>query len=363
LLDRFPLGGGKAVAVKQSGSAGEMVPIGAYRGEYGVKEKKSSVPILHPSMSSNGILTTPAYLLYGEDRTGAIFGFFHIESLTVRTIPDKWQVGLHRHPDFDQLLILFEGRCVFVHDGREAAVEANSCVYTPANVVHQFAYQPGSKGVVISVSSDFVAGLSSAEEGAVTAMLRLGAQRVFALTKKDAVAATHDLVKLMLDKFASRHPNRDILRYMFGVLLLELVTLIEAPSNGSLRTVSAVELFRQYRDLIQATIGAIGFNESPQTQSHTVEAFAARLSTTPYALNVACQSMCGSSARDLIHTAILEQATRLLLYTARPMKDISFLLGYSHASHFTRFFKQRRGITPEAFRTKAPRDTWVQLSV
>ena len=57
---------------------------------------------------------------------------------------------------------------------------------------------------------------------------------------------------------------------MFGVLLLELVTLIEAPSNGSLRTVSAVELFRQYRDLIQTTIGAIGFSESPQAQAHTV---------------------------------------------------------------------------------------------
>ena len=49
---------------------------------------------------------------------------------------------------------------------------------------------------------------------------------------------------------------------------------------------------------------------------------------------------------------MLEQATRLLLYTTRPVKDISFLVGYSNASHFARFFKQRRGITPEAFRGK-----------
>jgi AraC family transcriptional activator of pobA len=72
--------------------------------------------------------------------------------------------------------------------------------------------------------------------------------------------------------------------------------------------------------------------------------------------------VCGCSARDLIHTAILEQATRLLLYTTRPVKEISYLLGYSQASHFTRFFKQRRaGTTPEAFRSKAPRDKWVEL--
>jgi AraC family transcriptional regulator, transcriptional activator of pobA len=49
----------------------------------------------------------------------------------------------------------------------------------------------------------------------------------------------------------------------------------------------------------------------------------------------------------------LEQATRLLLYTTLPMKEISFLLGYSHASHFTRFFKQRRGTTPETFRSNS----------
>jgi AraC-like DNA-binding protein len=58
----------------------------------------------------------------------------------------------------------------------------------------------------------------------------------------------------------------------------------------------------------------------------------------------------GASARELIHAAVLEQATRLLLYSSKPVKEISFLLGYSHASHFARFFKQRRGTTPEIFR-------------
>jgi AraC family transcriptional activator of pobA len=100
------------------------------------------------------------------------------------------------------------------------------------------------------------------------------------------------------------------------------------------------------------TIGAIGFADASRLQAHTVETFAAKLSSTPYALNAACQSMCGCPARELIQTAVLEQATRLLLYTDRPVKEISFLLGYSHASHFARFFRQRRGSPPEAFRTR-----------
>jgi len=40
---------------------------------------------------------------------------------------------------------------------------------------------------------------------------------------------------------------------------------------------------------------------------------------------------------------MLEQATRLLLYTNTPVKDISFLVGYSNASHFARFFSSGEG--------------------
>ena len=319
-------------------------------------------PFLDRAKATDGILSAPSFL-YSEERPGAIFGFFHIEALTARSNPEERQAGLHPHPDFDQLLILATGTCLHEHDGQKSEVEAPCCVYTPANVVHQFFYRPDATGVVISVSSDFVAGLSSAEQSAITTMLRLGTQRIIKFRTEETNAAAQGLIDLTLDKFASRHPHRcDIVRYPFGGLLLELGAALDVPSHRDTRTVDAIDIFRQYRDLIQETIGAIGFSDDPRPPSNTVESFASRLSTTPYALNVARQSVCGCSARDLIHTAILEQATRLLLYTTRPVKEISYLLGYSHASHFTRFFKQRRaGTTPEAFRSKAPRDKWVEL--
>jgi len=317
-----------------------------------MKEGKPLVQYLDHARPDSYTASVPTYVLYGEDRTGAIFGFFHIESLQVRTVPNKWRVGLHRHPDFDQLLILSSGRCTFEHDSQKTTVEAGSCVFTPANVVHQFSYEPGATGTIISVSSDFAAGLISLEGTAITVMLRLGAQRIVTLNSEEAIATIRDLTKLMFEKFSSRHPyRRDMLGCLFRALLLELGAALDAPNYGGSRTMNTASLFWRYRDVVQATIGAIGFSDKPRLQSNTVEAFAARLSTTPYALNVACQNICGCSARVLIHTAMLEQATRLLLYTTLPMKEISFLLGYSNGSHFTRFFKQRRGTTPETFRS------------
>jgi AraC family transcriptional activator of pobA len=318
------------------------------------KQREQLVQYLDPARPDSFAASVPAYVLYGENRTGAIFGFFHIESLQVRTVPNKWRVGLHRHPDFDQLLLLSSGRCTFEHDSRRGSVRAGSCVFTPSNVVHQFSYEPGSTGTIISVSSDFAAARSSLEGAAITVMLRLGVQRTVTLNSEEAIATTQDLTKLMLEKFSSRHPyRRDMLGCLFSALLLELGAALDAPKSGGSRTMTTAGLFRRYRDLVQVTIGAVGFNDEPRLQAYTVEAFAAHLATTPYALNVACQNVCGCSARDLIHTAILEQATRLLLYTTLPMKEISFLLGYSHASHFTRFFKQRRGTTPETFRSNS----------
>jgi AraC family transcriptional regulator, transcriptional activator of pobA len=308
----------------------------------------------------DGILSTPSFR-YGEERSGAIFGFFHIEAMAITARQESEERKVHRHPDFDQLGILFAGSCAFDHDGQRNEVTAPCCVFTPANVVHRFAYDDDAEGVNISASSDFIAGLSSAEQAAITTMFRLSYQRIIPIVAKESVAS---IVGVMLDRFASRHAFRcDIMRYLFGGLLLELGAALDVPSDGGVRAVNTIDLFRRYRDLIQATIGIIGFTHDSSLSANTVEFFAEHLSTTPYALNVACQSMCACSARDLIHSAILEQATRLLLYTKRPVKDISFLLGYSHASHFVRFFKQRRGTTPEVFRSSAPRDRWVELQV
>jgi AraC family transcriptional regulator, transcriptional activator of pobA len=299
------------------------------------------------------VLNVPAYVLYGESWTQSIFGFFHIEPLSVRNIPNKWRISLHRHLDFDQISFLFSGKCTFEHDGQQWAVDGPSCVYTPANVVHQFIYSPGATGSVLSFSSDFATGLSSVEGATNAAMLRLASARSVSLRSHEQILAMQGLMGLLTEKASSVHRNRrDVLRYLFSCVLLELdAAVADHPDSNAVEIVSSdADLFRRYRDLIHGTIGTIGFCDDSKPETHTVETFTMRLSTTPYALNAACQSVCGCPAREVIQNAILEQATRLLLYTTRPVKEISYLLGYSHASHFARFFKQRRGSSPEAFR-------------
>src|SRR5882672_446105 len=184
---------------------------------------KPQCPSLVDSQPETDILNVPAYFLYGESWKRSIFGFFHIEPLAVRNIPNKWRIALHRHLDFDQISILFNGTCSFEHDGRQRTVEGPSCVYTPANVVHQFIYLPGATGSILSFSPDFATGLSSAEGATNAAMLRLASARVIRLQSDAQYCAMQGLVGLLSEKFSSSHRNRrDMLRYLFNSVLLEL---------------------------------------------------------------------------------------------------------------------------------------------
>lgn len=302
-------------------------------------------------------LNVPAYYLYGENWTAESFGFFHIEPFAVRNIPNNWRIGLHRHPDFHQLSIAFAGSCAFEHDGYAATAAGPCCVFTPANVVHQFTYEPGSVGYVISVSSDFVAGLTLDNSPVKSALARLAALRLTMLRDDATAERLRKLISLIAETFAADYGrSRETVRYLFGAFLLELNEMVASAApidNHAVRsTAGTADLFNRFRECLETELELTGRSGRPPDTPHTVESFAARLSTTTYALNAACKRALGRSAKDIVQTALLGQATRLLLYTKRSIKEIAYGLGYSHPSHFVRFFKHHRGVTPEIFRQR-----------
>ncbi len=254
--------------------------------------------------------------------------------------------------------ILFRGRCTYTHDGKTGQATGPSCVYSPAGVVHHFAYQPKSIGVVISASPNLTFGLSGTESGANLAALGLARRR---LTTMDSQTArrVESLANILSDR--SARPGgykREIVRHMFAALILEIDSRqVHQPAQFAAQAGSrAVALFQRYFDLVRKDISAIGYAGGAKAQAITVEQFAHRLSTTPHAINSACRAVSEHGAREIIQEAVSEQARRLLLYTTHSIKEISYLLGYSHASHFVRFFKQSSRMTPLEFRISFVRD-------
>jgi AraC family transcriptional regulator, transcriptional activator of pobA len=58
-----------------------------------------------------------------------------------------------------------------------------------------------------------------------------------------------------------------------------------------------------------------------------------------------------------VHARILLEAQRQLRYTSAPVSEIAYALGFEDPAYFTRFFSQRTGQAPRAFRLAAARPT------
>lgn len=303
-------------------------------------------------------LRVPEYFLYGEDFRAEAFGFFHIESFAVRNVPNNWRIGQHRHPDIHQLSVMFEGSCTFEHDGQTCSANGSHCVFTPAKVVHRFEYDPSSVGYVISFSSDFVFGVKLADALAQSLLSRLETARLIYLRQDPTSSSQLQRLVSLIAEIADSQPDYawEIVSHLFSSCMLLLDRTIKYPGLNSDRimkeAVGSTTLYYRFKGQLEAELDMTARSGKIDSAFFSVESIAERLSTTPYVLNSVCRNVSGRLPCEIIQTAVLAQATRLLLYTGFSIKEIAYCLGYSHPSHFIRFFKRRRGTTPERFRKK-----------
>ena len=58
----------------------------------------------------------------------------------------------------------------------------------------------------------------------------------------------------------------------------------------------------------------------------------------------------GKSALEFIQLHLIDLAKERIFDTSKSVSEISYELGFKYPQHFTRFFKQKVGISPNAYR-------------
>jgi AraC family transcriptional activator of pobA len=58
----------------------------------------------------------------------------------------------------------------------------------------------------------------------------------------------------------------------------------------------------------------------------------------------------GKAPQSLLHDRLMLEAKRNLLYTTLPVSTIAFDLGFNDPAYFSRFFANREGMSPAAYR-------------
>lgn len=85
-------------------------------------------------------------------------------------------------------------------------------------------------------------------------------------------------------------------------------------------------------------------------QKHKVKEYADLLFKSPKTLSNIFHKYGEKTPLLVIHERILLEAKRLLLYSDKITEEIAFILGYTDAGHFSKFFKKQIGMSPHAFR-------------
>ena len=82
-----------------------------------------------------------------------------------------------------------------------------------------------------------------------------------------------------------------------------------------------------------------------------IETYAAMIHISSKQLNRICKEACGRTPSQLLDMRIHLEASRLLHYTTRSVKEISYDLGFGEPSYFIKFYRRIGKQTPHQYRT------------
>jgi AraC-like DNA-binding protein len=92
--------------------------------------------------------------------------------------------------------------------------------------------------------------------------------------------------------------------------------------------------------------------ESDLTRSRNVRDYVIGLGYSERTVSRACQAATGLTAKALLDERLMLEARRLLAHSDRAVASISFGLGFSEPTNFTKFFERVVGSSPAGFRSE-----------
>lgn len=278
----------------------------------------------------------PTVAFYGDVAQWSTSALVHSEPLIERSRLHAWKIRPHRHSSLAQLFWLARGSGSGRFDGgKPYELDAPCVVVVPELCVHEFEWRQDCDGFALSIASALAHDLK-VRVGSSTALF--GAPRV--LSAGDDRAYVGALFSRLQDEYASTRPLKESALEN----LIEGLAIWVARRTPAARTAEhssrASSHFERFTQLIERRHRSVS----------TVAAYAHELGITPAHLNAICRDLGGRSALRMIHDRVLLAARRELTYTDKSIADVAASLGFSEASYFTRFFKQKMRMTPKQYR-------------
>lgn len=285
----------------------------------------------------------PHYYLYGDQGADVELDFLHIEPIRDRSGPNDWRIRPHAHPEHLQVLLVRAGGGSIRMEDRLLPILPPAMMVVPAGIVHQIDFNPGTDGFVVTAALGCLNAAAAGDQRLATAAAR---PAVYPLADTGvSIPAVIDTFHWLHREFIWSAPGRRtaIIAQFMRILVVLLRLSIAHDDPGMTAPDRDYDLLARYRALL----------ESSFRKQRALTFYAGALAVTPARLNAACKARAGKTASELLYDRIVIEAKRYLIYTESSVAQVAHLTGFDDPAYFNRFFTQRVGLSPGAFRKQA----------
>jgi AraC-like DNA-binding protein len=249
--------------------------------------------------------------------------------------PATYRAAPHR-PQFHVLAIIEGGTGHHTADFARHVLRAGSVIWIRPGQVHQLDGVEHVDGTLVLFQPDFLA---------PGTLAHAAAEDVFGSQGWELAERYKYLASLALDHLRAEYtrgagdslPDRvDVLRSLLGVLILRVLSGAE----HKVRPSSAEDVFVRFREAVEQNFA----------EQHRVSWYARRLGYSPKTLTRASLADAGTGAKEFIDRRVVLEAKRLLAHGDLTIAQCGSALGFDDTANFGRYFADRVGLTPGAFR-------------
>lgn len=225
-------------------------------------------------------------------------------------------------------------------DGTEYEFPANSLLTLLFN--QSFSFENSESIVVWQFNREFYCIIDHDSEVSCVGFLFSSTDHMVVELDEPAQQKLQLLSDVFIEEF---HTSDHIQNEMLLVLLKRLIIYITRLAKsgyipGKMLPDERFHLIRKFNLLVEANFKS----------EHSVSFYAQQLCKSPKTLSNLFAIFNQKTPSQIIQERITIEAKRLLFYTDRSIKHITFELGFEDVSYFSNFFKKNAGISPSDFR-------------
>ncbi len=288
----------------------------------------------------------PNYRLYQDHDpdTDLTFEPVHVDDVTISMRQHNWKVDPHRHDDLFQLILFRQGGGMLTLEELEYHFKAPVFLHIPPTSVHSFDISRDLEGEVITLSADYMKTLMAPSPAAIDLldkpMLINGAEHEDFLNQLD------NLFGQIKTEYNERQLARNLtIQSLVGIVIGNLLRYHDyeqqKEQNWGVDS-PASWYYRQFQNQIGQHL----------SEKLTIGEYAARLRISGTHLNRICREVADKSALDVIHDRTIQEAKRCFAYTVMPIAEVAYQLGFNDPSYFSRFFKEKTGLSPKNYQAR-----------